>query len=1063
MSLTVSSGQIVSATSASPYIGSGTVENGGSLIVVSGGDINYVVVQAGGSATVLSGGQSFFTTVDGGGVLTISSGGGPFLDLDTVVLAGGVEQVLFSGTATSSFLSGGIARLAAGAVASAVSATAGGTQVVSLGATAIGTELGSGGMLEVLNGGTAVDTNSAPNFAGPTGVAGSAVVSAGGSLSATSGSYVESVTVLAGGSVSIAGGGAIKDSVLDGVTLSLGSRAFGFNNTLSGGGETITSGGGDSFSILLAGATASVLGGSASDLTLSGATMTVLSGGTVASTRVSAGGLLIVGTSGSATLDGISAGGSETVSSGGAVSLQYDGGAQTISAGGVASGTNVATGGTQTVLLSGIASATSVSGGTQMVSSGGLAIDTTVNGGSAVISAGGTLEVLAGHTARGVTLLSGAILLADSGSTLQASEVGSAATLAVSAGVSELATLVLDGGYEAVGSGVIATSVTVMRGGSQTVFNGGTADNTMLGGYFDPSTGSPTSTLQPGGAQYISSGGHANDTTIDAGGVQTIFTSGIASFTLVSTGGQAVVSNGGTLSAVVVDAGGSVVISAGGVDLGGQLGAPGASIPSEFGISGGSASVLSGGTASGLAVYSGGMLSVAAGGSVINPLIGGGTLDLAVGASVSGTISFAAGIGGGELVINSTVMPTAPIGSLGPNDTIDLAGIPFASGASVVLGANDVLSITEGGHTYDLNLISAGLGGQAITLAAAPGGGGTLIEVACYAAGSRIATPTEMAPVETLRPGDSVLAWQDGAWRPAPVRWVGQRTVDLARHPRPQQAAPIRIAAGAIAEGVPCRDLLLSPDHAVLIDAALIQAQALLNGITVTQQTPPQISYWHVELDQHGLLLAEGLAAESYLDTGNRALFAGESGATPLHPDLASAAAWTTRGCAPLHLADVAVTAAHARVLLRALADGHMVTADPDLIVLADGATVLAGASWCGCGDPATWDLPLPAGTRRLRLISRRFVPAWFAEPDRRQLGVAVAALTVAGRRLPRAAFASGWHAQERHWRWTNGDAVIELKPARGTTTLRLTLAAAGARYWTAPALPRRRDMAADI
>ncbi len=140
----------------------------------------------------------------------------------------------------------------------------------------------------------------------------------------------------------------------------------------------------------------------------------------------------------------------------------------------------------------------------------------------------------------------------------------------------------------------------------------------------------------------------------------------------------------------------------------------------------------------------------------------------------------------------------------------------------------------------------------------------------CYVAGTRILTTRGEVAVEALRIGDLAIT-ADGGERP--IRWLGHRRLDCSRYPRPEDALPVRICANAFAPGEPARDLLLSPAHAVLVDDALVPVCRLINGATIAQIDVEDVTYWHVELDSHDLLLAEGLAAESYLDAGNRGFF----------------------------------------------------------------------------------------------------------------------------------------------------------------------------------------------
>jgi hypothetical protein len=314
-------------------------------------------------------------------------------------------------------------------------------------------------------------------------------------------------------------------------------------------------------------------------------------------------------------------------------------------------------------------------------------------------------------------------------------------------------------------------------------------------------------------------------------------------------------------------------------------------------------------------------------------------------------------------------------------------------------------------------------------------------DVACFAAGTRIATARGPVAVEALRVGDRLVTARGTA---EPVVWLGSRRVACRRHPRPDDVWPIRVQMHAFGAGAPVRDLLLSPDHSVLVRGALIPVRYLVNGATIAQEAHDTVEYWHVELPRHDVLLAEALPAESYLDTGNRSAFQGGGPALQAHAEF-SRSIWRRRGCAPLVAHGAALARARRRLLRRAAALRFRLTGDPALRLRADGRDLPAEC------DGARWRAALPAGTRRVTLFSRTWVPAHLpgAGVDTRRLGVMLSRLWLDGREasLDSPGLASGWHAPEPGCRWTAGNGELAVENVR-----EIAFEFAGGRYWTRPA-----------
>ncbi len=406
---------------------------------------------------------------------------------------------------------------------------------------------------------------------------------------------------------------------------------------------------------------------------------------------------------------------------------------------------------------------------------------------------------------------------------------------------------------------------------------------------------------------------------------------------------------------------------------------------------------------------------------------------------------------------------------LGPTDNrIDLVNAGFVPGSihytpnvDPTTGGTITVGTMLGSGTLDIAVTGYHPGGFAATQDGAKTGTDIFANDAapCFAQGTRILTQAGERPVESLAVGDLVPVASGRRLRR--IVWIGSTRVDLARHAAPDKVAPVRIAAGTFGPGLPHRDLIVSPDHAVWTGAALVPAYLLANGMTITR-APAEgvITYWHVELDAHDLVLAEGLAAESYLDTGNRALFAGVTGERALHPDLLadlSARGWDERSCAPLTLGGPALTAARTRLAEWATSLGYGLGDDPDIALYADGRRLEHS------GTDRLVAL-VRAGTRQVVFVSRAVVPSEIdaSRDDRRRLGVAIGAIRFAGTDLPLdgSVCLAGLHAYEasgeRLMRWTDGRAVLALPPHDGTECLEIDLIAGIVEYPVGPVAGER-------
>jgi hypothetical protein len=310
-----------------------------------------------------------------------------------------------------------------------------------------------------------------------------------------------------------------------------------------------------------------------------------------------------------------------------------------------------------------------------------------------------------------------------------------------------------------------------------------------------------------------------------------------------------------------------------------------------------------------------------------------------------------------------------------------------------------------------------------------------------FTAGTLVAVPrfdddqaTAETPVEALRPGDVVLTPAG----PARVRRVQSVALDLASQGNPSQVTLIRVRAGALGPALPRRDVLLPAEQLlyirdeVLKDGVLVPVGALVNGNSIQRDTPPgRLTWYRLELETHGVLIAEGMVVA----TRREAAMGGPALARPLPPGPAMFAlrARLARG--------------EFRGLPAAGPEWRETEADPPALrlIVNEQPAIQTGS------DGSTWHFVVPPQAQRLRLFSLVGTPATTDETmpssDVRRLGVAVLEMALDGvpLRLDGPAMGHGFHLAERNegriWRWTDGNAQLQLPPCPRARRLAVRIA----------------------
>ena len=322
----------------------------------------------------------------------------------------------------------------------------------------------------------------------------------------------------------------------------------------------------------------------------------------------------------------------------------------------------------------------------------------------------------------------------------------------------------------------------------------------------------------------------------------------------------------------------------------------------------------------------------------------------------------------------------------------------------------------------------------------------------CFLRGTRVTTVGGEVAVEDLylryrndelRDDDRVVTSLHGAPATLSIRWMGRRHIGQREVERTGDH-PVRVRQNAIADGIPCRDLLVTPEHCLFVEGRLIPARMLVNRRSIVQdRSIADFEVYHLELEQHSVLLAERMTVESYLDTGNRNSF-GNGTVVSLQATFGGAStqlSWDRDACAPLTtdretvepIWTMLASRADAMNLPEAASVATAQTHSDLRLLLEDG--LLVGPEK-GFGGRILFRIP--TGLRALRLGSRTTSPAEAIGPfvdDRRRLGIRVDALVfwngLDDHRIPASALSGpGWYELEDGSRWMDGNVALDLPAA---------------------------------
>lgn len=660
---------------------------------------------------------------------------------------------------------------------------------------------------------------------------------------------------------------------------------------------------------------------------------------------------------------------------------------------------------------------------------------------SGSIIANETVEVEKGDIFDGNIVSTGGIVEAEKSTTITNNSVLDGGIINMTGAATASGNIILNGGTINA-SGATVSSNIFSSGATLSITNSATAiDNSFYSGAIVSVTGDSTLTTNnfySGASGYVGTDCTAVGDTIHTGATMTA-DSGVLMGTIVS-GGNLTLQGNSYLAYGEIDSGGNLVASSGAI------------IEDLMVNSGGSATIMAGATiASEIDPTTTTSVTVAAGGTLTLDPNAGGVVDMATGPGTKLIISAS------DSTTATTTTPTVINGLSGSSESaqLTLAGVTPSEITSITTTTDQVTFTLSNGSSITLNIAGADQINFENTTTDAQG---NIVFDVCFLAGTMIEMEHSVfTTVEDIKIGDTVMTydWKRKRKLPSLVTWIGKKRTYIKPHLSDDLAGyPVRVLKDAIADNIPNKDLLITSEHSLFFENKFIPVRMLINNHSIYYDySITSYDYYHIETANHSVIFADGMTTESYLDTGNRHVFAPKGNVTNI--SFTPSKSWEKDASAPLVVSRDQVEPIYRQIEQRA--QNMAVPCKKEALQLSNDAAIHVitnnqqeihnYAVENGCIV-----FTLPSDTKSVRIMTRVGRPSEtigaFVD-DRRYLGVLIGEMKVSQDERSDiitihhdSHYLNGWDVKESvPCRWTKGNATVPIPVMTNTQSpMKLTL-----------------------